>query len=44
MKGEKWDKAHLEKFKLDYKENILISTEEVIKLHWERIRKFGASM
>ena len=43
-KEEKWDKEHLEKCKLDYKENILISSEEAIKLNWERLRKFGASM
>ena len=44
MKEEKWDKEHLEKCKLDYKENILISSEEAMKLHWERLRTFGASM
>ena len=43
-KEEKWDKEHLDKCKLDYKENILISSEEAIKLHWERLSKFGASM
>ena len=44
MKEEKWDKEHLEKCILDYKENILISSEEAIKLNWERLRTFGASM
>ena len=43
-KEAKWDKEHLEKCKLNYKENIVLSSEEALKLHWGKLRKFGASM
>ena len=43
-KEEEWDKKHLEKCKLDNKENIVLSSEEALTLHWKRLRKFGASM
>ena len=43
-KEEKWDKEHSDKCKIDYKENILISCEEVIKLHPEMLGTFGESM